>query len=210
MASFRYKDTSRNKSQDFSNPQTFGELEVRRLVERAVDGDFEAFGEIYSIYLDRIYRYVVYQVDDKMIAEDLTEETFIKAWGAIGKYKWKGQPFSAWLYRIAHNQVIDYFRTTRRDLTLKEELPAEAAEPEQEAEEKLRQRELIKAISYLPAQQKQVIILKFIEGLENPEIAQIMRKSQGAIRVMQMRALAALRQKLSGEANKWKLNYLRP
>ena len=210
MASFRYKDTSRNKSQDVSNPQTFGELEVRRLVERAVDGDFEAFGEIYSIYLDRIYRYVVYQVDDKMIAEDLTEETFIKAWEAIGKYKWKGQPFSAWLYRIAHNQVIDYFRTTRRDLTLKEELPAEAAEPEQEAEEKLRQQELIKAISYLPAQQKQVIILKFIEGLENPEIAQIMRKSQGAIRVMQMRALAALRQKLSGEANKWKLNYLRP
>lgn len=210
MASFRYKDTSRNKYQDVSNPQTFGELEVRSLVERAVDGDFEAFGEIYSIYLDRIYRYVVYQVDDKMIAEDLTEETFIKAWGAIGKYKWKGQPFSAWLYRIAHNQVIDYFRTTRRDLTLKEELPAEAAEPEQEAEEKLRQRELIKAISYLPAQQKQVIILKFIEGLENPEIAQIMQKSQGAIRVMQMRALAALRQKLSGEANKWKLNYLRP
>lgn len=210
MASFRYKDTSRNKYQDFSNPQTFGELQVRGLVDRSVDGDFEAFGEIYSIYLDRIYRYVVYQVDDKMIAEDLTEETFIKAWEAIGKYKWKGQPFSAWLYRIAHNQVIDYFRTTRRDLTLKEELPAEAAEPEQEAEEKLGQQEMIKAISYLPAQQKQVIILKFIEGLDNPEIAQIMGKSQGAVRVMQMRALAALRQKLSGEANEWKLNYLRP
>ncbi len=199
MATPRYKVREEEKAQEIGETRTFNESQVRRLVDGASGGDFEAFGEIYSIYLERIYRYVFYQVNDKMVAEDLTEEIFMKAWQAIGKYKWKGQPFQAWLYRIAHNHVIDYFRTRRQDLASENQISAEANGPEQEVEEKLRRQKLLEAVSYLPPQQKQVIILKFIEGLDNPEIAQITGKKQGAIRVMQMRALAALRQGLSEE-----------
>lgn len=210
MGAVRYKDIESTEAQEIRVNGTYDKTEVPRLVGWATDGNVEAFGELYSIYLDQIYRYVFYQVRDKMTAEDLTEEIFLKAWEAIGKYKQKSLAFSAWLYRIAHNHVIDYFRTRRQHLALDEVMPAAIGNPEQEAEEKLMQQELAQAISYLPPQQRQVIILKFIEGLENQEIAQIMRKRQGAIRVMQMRALRALRQKLSSESSICKLSYLKP
>ena len=210
MGAVRYKDIEGNQAQEIRANGTYDKTEVPRLVERAADGSFGAFGELYSIYLDQIYRYVFYQVRDKMTAEDLTEEIFLKAWEALGRYKQRSLAFSAWLYRVAHNHVIDYFRTRRQHLALEEAMPAAIGNPEQEAEEKLIQQELAEAISYLPPQQKQIIILKFIEGLDNEEIAQIMRKRQGAIRVMQMRALMALRQRLSSEDTECKLSYLKP
>jgi len=210
MDAVRYKESEGKKAQEIRANGNHDETAVPRLVDRAADGNFEAFGELYSIYLDCIYRYVFYQVKDKMTAEDLTEEIFLKVWKAIGRYKQKSRAFSAWLYRIAHNHVIDYFRTRRQHLALEEATLAATDNPEQEAEEKLIQQELAEAISYLPPQQKQIIILKFIEGLDNEEIAQIMRKRQGAIRVMQMRALMALRQRLSSEDTECKLSYLKP
>ena len=210
MDAVRFKDTEGNKAQETRANETYSETGVSRLVDRAVGGDFGAFGELYSVYLDRIYRYVFYQVKDKMTAEDLTEEIFLKAWEAIGRYKRKSKAFSAWLYRIAHNHVIDYFRTRRQHLALEETTLAATDNPEQEAEEKLMQQELAEAISCLPPQQRQIIILKFIERLDNREIAQIMKKREGAIRVMQMRAIMALRQKLSSQENKCELNYLKP
>ena len=159
----------------------------------------KAFGDLYSIFLDRIYRYVFYQVSNRATAEDLTEEIFLKAWEGIGKFKWKGPPFQAWLYRIARNHIIDYFRTNRQQQSLDEELAGDDNNPEQEAGDKQTQRMLSKAIFSLPEQQRQIILLKFIEGLENCEIAQILKKSQGAIRITQMRALDALREKLNEE-----------
>jgi RNA polymerase sigma-70 factor (ECF subfamily) len=210
MGAVRYKDIEGNQAQEIRANGTYDKTEVPRLVERAANGSFGAFGELYSIYLDQIYRYVFYQVRDKMAAEDLTEEIFLKAWEAIGRYKQKSLAFSAWLYRIAHNHVVDYFRTRRQHVALDELMPAASGNPAQEAEEKLMQQELAQAISYLPPEQKQIIILKFIEGLDNQEIAQIMRKRQGAIRVMQMRALTALRQILTSEETKCKLSYLKP
>lgn len=173
--------------------------QVRRLVERATGGDVDAFGELYGIYLDPIYRYIYYQIGDKTTAEDLAEEIFLKAWRGIGKFKWKGQPFSSWLYRIAHNHIVDYFRTNRQTQLLDGEIPANDGDPVEEAEGKMIRQELLDAIAFLPRQQQQIIILKFIEGLENVEIAKIIGKSQGAIRVMQMRALTTLRQRLNGE-----------
>ena len=210
MGAVRYKDVESTEAQEIGVNGTYDKTEVPRLVEWAADGNVEAFGELYSIYLDQIYRYVFYQVRDRMTAEDLTEEIFVKAWKALGKYKQKNSPFSAWLYRIAHNHVTDYFRTRRQLQALEEEIPDTVVGPEQEVEEKLMQEELSEAISYLPPKQRQVIILKFIEGLDNQEIAQIMRKSQGAIRVMQMRALRALRQILTSEETECKLSYLKP
>jgi len=192
----RLKVAGKNKTQEIS------QTEVTKLIERASGGDFEAFGELYGIYLDRIYRYVFYQLREKMVAEDLTEEIFLKAWRAIGSYKGKGQAFSSWLYRIAHNHVIDEFRSRRKQMVSLEaemEIATEVAEPQQEMERGLTEQGMLRLISCLPQKQKQVIVLKFVEGLDNREIGQITGKSQGAIRISQMRALTALRQRLHGE-----------
>jgi len=199
MKDFRNKIREENKAQATAEAVTHEQSKILRLVERAAGGDFEAFGNLYSIYLDRIYRYVFYQVRDKMIAEDITEEVFVKAWKAIGSCKGKEQTFSSWLYRIAHNQVIDNLRSKRGQLSLEMETVDEVSGPEVEVEAELERQELLGLIACLPQNQRQVIILKFIEGLDNREIAQVMGKSQGAVRVLQMRALARLRRELSRE-----------
>lgn len=177
---------------------TPSQAKVFRLIKRAISGDGEAFGELYSIYLDRIYRYVFYQVRDEMTAEDITEEVFIKAWKALASCKGKERTFSSWLYRIAHNHVIDSFRKRHGELPLQAEMTDGLFE-RNEAEEALEQQEQLAALDHLPRNQRQVIILKFIEGMDNLEISRIMSKSEGAIRVLQTRALAALRQRLGAE-----------
>ncbi len=197
MESVRYMVGKENAAREAGDA---GNLDkVRTLVEKAAAGSVEAFGELYSMYIDRIYRYVFYQVHNKETAEDLTEEIFMKVWRKIGKYRWEGHPFSAWLYRIAHNHVVDYFRTSRRHEPLDIDIPADGDQPEGELEQKQMQQMLSRALASLPQQQKQIIILKFIEGSSNRTIEQVMGKSQGAIRVMQMRALAALRRSLKEE-----------
>ena len=186
-------------------------IAIGSLVARSACGDFEAFGELYAMYLDRIYRYVFYQVKDKMTAEDLTEEIFMKAWRAIGSYKGKERTFSSWLYRIAHNHVIDNLRARRQNPSLDMETATRSSDPAREAERNLAEQEILLLISCLPPQQKEVIILKFIEGLDNRDIEEITGKSQGAIRAIQMRALATLRQRLTqGAIGEWKLNYQEP
>jgi len=175
---------------------------VIRLVKRAIRGDFAAFGELYGVYLDRIYRYVFYQVKDKMTAEDVTEEVFLKAWKAIKSCRGKERTFSSWLYRIAHNNVIDIFRSQQKKWTVDMETVAELNQPSVEIEKELDHQEILNSLTDLPPNQRQVIILKFIEGLDNLEIERIIGKSQGAIRVLQTRALAKLREKLnSGHEN---------
>ena len=170
---------------------------VVRLVKRAIRDDFAAFGDLYGVYLDRIYRYVFYQVKDKMTAEDVTEEVFLKAWKAIKSCRGKERTFSSWLYRIAHNNVIDIFRGQQKRWTVDMETVAELNQPAVEIETELDHQEILNSLTDLPPNQRQVIILKFIEGLDNLEIERIIGKSQGAIRVLQTRALAKLREKLS-------------
>ncbi len=199
MNDFRNKACQGKKAQSTAKAATDSQSGISELVERAAAGDFESFGELYSIYLDRIYRYVFFQVKDKMTAEDITEEVFIKAWKAIDSCKGKGQTFSPWLYRIAHNHVIDTFRRTDKLLPIEVEAVDTASGPELKIEKELEQQELLTMIASLPPNQRQVITLKFIEGLDTREIGQVMGKSQGAIRILQMRALAAIRQELSRE-----------
>jgi len=219
--SLRLTVRQENKVQAISETSARWESDPAQLLKRAASGDYEAFGQVYTIYLDRIYRYVFYQLKDKMAAEDLTEEIFVKAWKAMGAVRGGTLSFSAWLYRIAHNQVIDHFRARQPNVSLDREALGNAeivdniVDPEQEAERSLMQQEVLELVSYLPPDQKQLIILKFIEGLDNREIEQITGKSQGAIRVMQMRALAALRQRLSTEQSeerrgKWEESFSRP
>lgn len=199
MKNFRNEYGGKDRTQANPVAVTLDQAEVNKLVERAASGDVEAFGELYSIYLDSIYRYVFYQVRDKMIAEDITEEVFVKAWKAIGSCRGKEQKFLPWLYTIARNHTVDTFRSRKRELLVEMESVAEVGDHGLEMEKNLEQQQLLGVVAELPQNQKQVITLKFIEGLDNQEIGQVMHKNQGAIRVLQMRAIANIRQKLGGE-----------
>lgn len=182
MGDPRNNIVGKNKGEETAEAVTPSQSKVVRLIKRAIGGDGEAFGELYSIYLERIYRYVFYQVKDKMTAEDITEEAFIKAWKAIASCKGKERTFSSWLYRIAHNQLIDSLRKRRAELPLQQEM-TNGLFARNQVEGALEQQEQLEALTYLPRNQKQVIILKFIEGMDNREISKIMSKSEGAIRV---------------------------
>ena len=199
MTFIRNKSKEELKAQATTGAATDNETKISGLVERAANGNIEAFGDLYHIYIERIYRYVFYQVKDKSTAEDITEEIFVKAWKAINSCKGRGQTFSSWLYRIARNHVIDSLRRLQKRQSVEIEKVVEIGDPETEIEGGLERQELLKSIAGLPKNQQQVIILKFIEGLDNSEIGQVMGKSQGAIRVLQMRALATLRRELSSE-----------
>lgn len=174
------------------------EAEAPDLVKRAIRRDAEAFGQLYDLYLDRIYRYIYYRVGDQAQAEDLTEEVFLKAWEAIGKYRWQGIPFGAWLFRLAHNRVIDHFRAQRPRAPLDEGLPA-AVDVEEVVESRAAAAQVREALRLLTEEQQQVLILKLIEGLDNREIAAITGKNEGAIRALQFRGLRALRALLTRE-----------
>lgn len=189
------------KSQTTAAVRNFNLSEIAGLVDKAADGNLEAFGTLYSIYhdyLDRIYRYALYQVKDKMIAEDIAEEAFVKAWKAFRSCKGKGRTFSAWIYSIANNHIINTLRSSQKCGSLDLENTVELSDPELEDEMTPDQQELMEEVASLPDNQRQVFILKFIEGLDNQDIKQITGKSEGAIRILQMRALTRLREKLGG------------
>ena len=185
------------KTQAVTATPQYTQTELIMLVEDAASGNFEAFGELYSLYLDRIYRYIFYQVNDRMTAEDITEEVFLKAWKAIGTCKGKERTFLSWLYRIAHNHLINTLRSMTRFVSIEKENVVELADPKQGMEANLEYQDLLETIACLPQNQKQVIILKFIEGLDNREIGKIMKKNEGAIRVLQMRALSRIKERFN-------------
>jgi RNA polymerase sigma-70 factor (ECF subfamily) len=169
------------------------------LVRAAAGGDLEAFGSLYDRYLTPIYRYVYYRISEASDAEDLTEEVFIRAWGSLQRTDKSSQikNFRAWLYRIAHNLVVDYHRQSREELL--EEMPEEQQTsqlgPTTEEVSVRRQagRELEAAIRSLEQPMQQVIILRFINGLSHAETAAIVGIKEGHVRVLQYRALKKLR-----------------
>jgi RNA polymerase sigma-70 factor, ECF subfamily len=173
--------------------------EIKALIGQAAGGNFQAFGSLYGIYMDRIYRYVFYQVNDKMTAEDITEEVFVKAWKAIKSCRGREDTFQAWLYRIARNHLADCLRGTGRFISLEKDGTIDVPDPQERIESVAEYQELLRAIAGLPEVQRQVVILKFIEGLDNREVGRVMGKNEGAVRIAQMRALAALRDKLGEE-----------
>ncbi|UCD08085.1 MAG: RNA polymerase sigma factor [Dehalococcoidales bacterium] len=175
------------------------DLEIVNLVTQAIDGNVEAFGELYTYHVKKIYRYVYYQVHSKERAEDITQEVFLKAWKAIGSCKGKEKTFSSWLYRIAHNLIIDKLRKSQKQLAHEAELPEDIRDTADGMEISLEQRDLLQVIDVLSPSQRQVILMKFIEDMDNQEIAETMGKSTGAIRILQMRALETLRKTLSKE-----------
>jgi len=165
------------------------------LVKRAIGHDPEAFGRLYDIHVDRVYRHIYYRVGNEQDAEDLTQQVFLKAWQAIHRYKKTASPFIAWLMTISHNLVVDSYRTKKDRAYLEAEVLVDspASSPEQAAENSLEQQRLRKAILQLGSDEQQVIILRFIEGFEFTEIASVLKKKEGNVRVILHRALVKLR-----------------
>ncbi len=171
------------------------------LVQRAVEHDAEAFGKLYDMHVDRIYKHIYYRVGNEADAEDLTQQVFLKAWQAIHRYKKTTSPFIAWLMTISHNQVIDFYRTRKDKAYIEAEVLADgpASRPEQTTEASFEQQHLRRAILRLGGDEQQVVILRFIEGFEFAEIASVMKKKEGNVRVILHRALVKLRDILEKE-----------
>jgi RNA polymerase sigma-70 factor (TIGR02952 family) len=182
---------SRRTRNDFSSSEMDRQSE---LVIQAKAGDAEAFGHLYETYLDRIYRYIYFRVTDEQTAEDLISQVFTKAWENLDRYQPSGRPFIAWLYTIAHNTVIDHYRTRKDTVAIENtiSLASDAPSPHEQVELHFEADNLRAALQTLTPEQQQVVVLKFISGMSTDEIAGQLRKSAGAIRALQMRALQAL------------------
>lgn len=171
-----------------------------RLVEQA-KSDPQAFGLLYERYVERIYNYVFYRTGNQQEAEDLTAKVFHKALDHISRYDNRGVPFSAWLYRIAHNLVANWHRdgARRKELPLEHQVHVSPARsrPEHLAEVTEEREALLDAIQRLPSDRQQLILLKFIDSLPNAQIGDIMGRSEGAIKSLYHRTLIALRDDLS-------------
>ena len=169
----------------------------RQLINRASNGDAKAFGELYKEYVDAIYRYVYFRVGSQAEAEDLTDEVFVRAWEALPEFQPNASySFSAWLYRIAHNLVVDTYRRRSPVTFSREELDKNRTRlPSVEEEAQIRHEasNLVEAVQNLSDLEQDVIVLRFVEGLSHREVAEIIGKSESASRVIQHRALAALR-----------------
>jgi len=173
----------------------------KELVRKAQSGDTTALAEIYERYFDRIYRYVALKTGNRHEAEDITQEVFLKALRDIKNYRWKGAPFASWLYRIAHNQIIDHARKKERHPCgiLEETLalsffPME--DPQAAAEISYDMRQLVSAAGTLTPLQREVIALRFASDMPLAEVAVAMGKSVGAVKAIQHNAICMMRKRM--------------
>jgi RNA polymerase sigma-70 factor (ECF subfamily) len=168
------------------------------LVERARLRDPEAFAELYDRHVARVYRHVYYLVGNLGEAEDLTAQAFLQAWEAIDRYQIRGVPFVSWLLRIGHNLGVSHLRSRRDKAQLPEGLVDDGPRrnPEEVAQQHADEEQVREAILQLKDEQRQVIILRFVEDLDYREVSQIVGKSVAAVRVIQHRALKNLRKKM--------------
>jgi RNA polymerase sigma-70 factor (ECF subfamily) len=152
--------------------------------------------EIYDTHAPRIFRYIYHRLGDQAVAEDLTSDVFVRFLHA----RVAPENLAAFLFRIAHNLVVDYLRCHRATQLLDENLVAEQSDPAHLVEDEMKRARLRRAITRLTVEQQQVIVLKFLEGFSNEEIARVLDKSVGAVKLLQHRGLATLRDLLSAEA----------
>ena len=165
------------------------------LVQRAQNKDQEAFAQLYEEHFDKIYRYLVLRVGNEMEAEDMTQQVFLNALQSISSFRWKGVPFSAWLFRIAHNQAVDHLRkkTKRASVPLDESLITSGDSPHSTTELKMDVEQLLAATRRLTEAQREVISLRFSSELSIAQVSRIMGKSEGAVKALQHSAIVALR-----------------
>ena len=177
--------------------------ELNNAFEKAQNLDREAFGQIYDHFSLRLYKFIFLRVGHKELAEDILADTFVKAWTKISQVT-SAKAFTSWIYQIAKNSIIDYYRVKKVTIDLEEvvDVLEDAASPIDDANLMIEQRIVLELIDALPQDQQQVIQYKFFEELENIEIAQIMGKPEGTIRVLQHRAIHNLKELLSKKKRK--------
>jgi RNA polymerase sigma-70 factor (ECF subfamily) len=174
--------------------------DVRALVARAQEGDREALEELYLLHFDRIYSYLHIAVGNRHDAEDLTTQTFLRMLEAIGRFRFGKAPFSAWLFRIAHNLAMDHFRANKRlqpSDDLAEAETATEASAEDQALDEIGRGSMLDLIGALSLDQQQVLTLKFVFSFSNGEAATILGKTEGAVKSLQHRALVSLQKQIS-------------
>ena len=184
------------------------EADEVQLIEQAQAGNAEAFGQLYVQYAAAVFRYVFAHVDNRLDAEDLTEEVFLRAWRSISKYRQRDIPFLAYMFRIARNAVIDHHRSSRRSeqlVSLEEDDRPDRQirdfrpDPGDAAIESQERQEMHRLLGQLQEDYRTVLLLRFLSGLDPEETALVMGRSSGAVRVLQHRALTAFRKLLPRE-----------
>jgi len=168
----------------------------QKLIQSAIRGEASAFGLLYDQYQPMIYRFILVKTSRREEAEDLTHQVFLNAWQNIGTYRDTGHPFSSWLYRIARNLVIDYYRTKKKQVSIDEIDPdifSTAPNHEIAMEQKLQFAKVTKAILLLKQEHQDIIIMRFMEELSHKEIAAALGKSEGSVKLLQYRAIQNLK-----------------
>jgi len=176
-------------------------LSEEYLVQQAVNGNQAAFTQLYNQNFDRIHRYIYIKVRDRAEAEDLTQDVFIRALESINTYRWRDLPFAAWLFKIAHNRVIDHVRKQSKEkrAPLEEAYARSVEDPIQMTERDYEVYQLKEALEQLPEAQRDVATLRFIGQLSIAEVAHTLGKSEGTVKALQFNATASLRKALHGK-----------
>lgn len=167
------------------------------LIQRAQHGDRESIAWLFERYQPAIFRYLYYRLGDRQTAEDLTSEVFVRMVRSLPGYQMKTAPFQSWLFRIARNLVVDHFRQTGSAVELTENIQTSEPSPEAAFDQRLTQSELRNALAGLSSEQSDVIILRFVLGQHLAQVAEVLGKSEDAIKGLQRRSLLALREALS-------------
>lgn len=177
-----------------------GAADVADLVLRARAGNRKAFGRLYELYADQIYGYAYARLSNPADAEDATELTFLRAFENMGKYELRGAPFVSWLYRIAHNLIVDRYRSGGKVISVdfeEQHVPTVREDPSEVFQRNSGCEDLYRAISRLTDEQREVVVLRFLDGRRTSDVADIMGRSEGSVRSLQWRALRSLERELS-------------
>ena len=185
---------AQGRNRPVANPADVSIIDA--LVDRARLGDADAFGSLYDRFQPEIVRYLAHRVGDPDTGEDLAQQVFLKAWQAIPRYEARGVPFKAWLYRMAHNQMVDHFRTRKPTTDLEGIDPPEEAEAESLVIAAEMTAALAGALAKLSEDHRQVLTLRFLMEKSAREIGEIMGRKEVTVRGLQMRALQALRREI--------------
>lgn len=168
----------------------------KELIQKASGGESSAFGLLYDRYQPAIYRFIYLKVSRREDAEDLTHQVFLSAWQTIDRFTDYGAPFSSWLYRIARNKVIDHYRTQHTPVnieTIAQEALGASDTTEQEIAIKFDITRVMETLNSLNQEQQDIVLMRFVQELSHKEIAKAIGKTQGAVRIIQMRALKKIK-----------------
>ncbi|MEO6473359.1 MAG: sigma-70 family RNA polymerase sigma factor [Aeromicrobium sp.] len=169
---------------------------IRALVDLAKDGDAEAFGQLYDHYVQGVFRFVYYRVGSRPLAEDITSETFARGLRSIQRFNWQGKDFGAWLTTIARNLIADHFKSSRSRLEVVTEVLPESktlvASPEHDVLSMISNELLYDAVNQLPKEQRDCVLMRFIQGLSIAQTAAALGRSEGAVKQLQLRAIRGL------------------